>query len=58
MKRLIQLFCLIFLVATSAVAKPKPEKIKPHPAQGIPDEYIVVLQEGTPPEDWRRLLGK
>jgi len=38
-------------MTASLYAKPHPEKIKKHPHQGVPDEYIVVLQEGTRAED-------
>jgi serine protease len=47
--------CVILLLASALYAKPKPEKIKKHPAQGVPDEYIVVLQEGTRPEDVEKI---
>jgi serine protease len=46
---------VILLLATSVYAKTKPEKIKKHPVQGVRDEYIVVLQEGTRPEDVEKI---
>jgi hypothetical protein len=55
MSRVLQVVCLITLLAGSAFAKVHPEKIKKHPVQGVKDEYIVVLQEGTKPEDVERI---
>ncbi len=51
MSRLLKLVCVCFLLASSLYAEPKSHKIKKHAAQGVPDEYIVVLEEGTRPED-------
>jgi serine protease len=48
MKR-VGLLCVVLLLAASAFAKTKPEKIRKHPLQGVRDQYIVVLQEGTDP---------
>lgn len=47
--------CVILLLASSVYGKPKPEKIRKHPHQGVPGEYIVVLQEDTRPEDVERI---
>lgn len=55
MNRVLQIVCLVALVVTSAFAKPKPEKVKKHPHQGVREEYIVVLEDGIRAEDVERI---
>ena len=55
MTRTLRVVCVVLFMASSVYAKPKPEKIKNHPHQGVRDEYIVVLQEGTRPEDVEKI---
>ena len=50
MIRRLTVMCVVVLMASFVYAKPHPEKIKKHPFQGITDEYVVVLQDGTRPE--------
>jgi serine protease len=52
MNRVLQVVCVVLaLVASSAYAKPKADKMKKHPHQGVREEYIVVLEDGTKAED-------
>lgn len=51
MNRVLLVVCTVVLVASSAYAEPKPDKVKKHPHQGVRDEYIVVLQDGTEPQE-------
>ena len=40
------ILCVTFFVTTAAVATPR--KVVRHVQQGVPNEYIVVLADGTP----------
>lgn len=56
MTRVLKVVCaMLLLAAFPLAAKPKPEKIRKHLMQGVPGEYIVVLNEGTPANEVEKI---